>query len=175
MYIVNLSAVAIVMPYVCDLIGTVTRARMRAIRLLINMRMLTLVQGLAHFSMTAASHDLIKSLITLSLSHPSSSNGSVVAGAASAVAPDILGRFPLRKRSRIGRVLAELTLLLLVPTASQTSLYFFFMNEFLKANKQTKIRLGVRFPLVNTESGTCTEGDAAALGGSRLSGLQLRT
>ena len=59
MYIVNLSAVAIVMPYVCDLIGTVTRARMRAIRLLINMRMLTLVQGLAHFSMTAASCDQV--------------------------------------------------------------------------------------------------------------------
>ena len=59
MYIVNLSAVAIVMPYVCDRIGTVTRARMRAIRLLINMRMLTLVQGLAHFSMTAASCDQV--------------------------------------------------------------------------------------------------------------------
>ena len=59
MYFVNLSAVAIVMPYVCDLIGTVTRARMRAIRLLINMRMLTLVQGLAHFSMTVASCDQV--------------------------------------------------------------------------------------------------------------------
>ena len=103
---------------------------MRAIRLLINMRMLTLVRGLAHFSTTAASCDQVV-INTLSLSHPSSSNGSVVAGATSAVAPDILGRFPLRKRSRTGRVLAELTLLLLVPTASASSSNFsllFFMN-----------------------------------------------
>ena len=55
MYFVNLSAVAIVMPYVCDRIGTVTRAGMRTIRLQITMRILTFVQGLAHFSMTVAS------------------------------------------------------------------------------------------------------------------------
>ena len=59
MYFVNLSAVAIVMPYVCDRIGTVTRAGMRAIRLLINMRIITLVQRLTNFSMTAASCDQV--------------------------------------------------------------------------------------------------------------------
>ena len=44
-YFVHLSVIVIVMPFVYDRIGSVTRAEMRAILLLITMRMLAFVQG----------------------------------------------------------------------------------------------------------------------------------